>query len=63
MQLDPFQRAAVIALAWCLIGLGIDTQPNRARRNSVDQDSHFASMRLRADAPPSKNALNQIKPR
>ena len=25
MCLDPFRRAAVLALAWCLVGLGIDT--------------------------------------
>jgi hypothetical protein len=28
--LNPFWRAAAIALAWCLIGLGIDPGPDAA---------------------------------
>lgn len=27
---DPFRRAAALALAWCLIGLGIDPGPDAA---------------------------------
>jgi hypothetical protein len=27
MILDPFRRAVVLALAWCLVGLGIDPGP------------------------------------
>ena len=27
---DPFRRAVVLALAWCLVGLGIDPGPEGA---------------------------------
>ena len=27
---DPFRRAAVLALAWCLVGLGFDPGPDAA---------------------------------
>jgi len=46
MRFNPFQRATVIALAWCLIGLGIETQPDRARRAPAHQRHHFASGRI-----------------
>lgn len=63
MQLDTFQRAAVIALAWCLIGLGIDTQPDRNRSTSVDRNGHFASTRLHADTQLPERPAYQIKRR
>ena len=28
--LDPFRRAVLLALAWCLVGLGIDPGPQGA---------------------------------
>ena len=30
MCLDPFRRATVLALAWCLVGLGFDPGPGAA---------------------------------
>jgi hypothetical protein len=49
---DPFRRAAVIALAWCLIGLSIDTGAIRSKPPAAG--SHFATSRTSAaDNEPS----------
>ncbi len=43
ISLDPFQRAVLIALAWCLVGLGIDTGANS--RPAPGQAADFAKTR------------------
>ena len=37
MCLDPFRRATVLALAWCLVGLGFDPGPGAAPRPADPQ--------------------------
>jgi len=49
---DPFRRAALITLAWCLIGLSIDTGAGRSKPPAPG--SHFATSRTSAaDNEPS----------
>jgi hypothetical protein len=63
MRFNPFQRATVIALAWCLIGLGIETQPDRARRAPAHQRNHFASARPPIDGKQKNDTSTSIKQR
>lgn len=71
---DPFWRAAVLALAWCLVGLGIDTgaQPQGhpapvatpTTQVSVGTPGHFASARTSdADSERSNTVTRPISPR
>jgi hypothetical protein len=44
MTPDTFQRAAIIALAWCLVGIGIDTGSDAHRAPA--EVSQFATKQL-----------------
>jgi hypothetical protein len=65
MIVDPFRRAVVLALAWCLIGLGIDpgpggspapTQPAASAQRAAWVPYEFASQRATdgRQAPPHR---------
>ena len=65
MTLDPFRRAALLALAWCLVGLGIDTGAGpRSRRGPARPADHFASARTSAAESERSNTVTRpISPR
>lgn len=59
---DPFWRAAALALAWCLVGLGIDPGPDAAPSRPAANaqrpawvPNQFASQRRPADPAPSRS--------
>jgi hypothetical protein len=62
---DPFRRAAILALLWCLVGLSIDTGADRrARWVSANTNGQFASTRTSdTDQERSNTASRPIAPR
>ena len=55
MTPDTFQRAAIIALAWCLVGIGFDADTDA--RRAPAQVSEFATNERPVEQP-SSPALN-----
>lgn len=62
---DPFRRAAILALLWCLVGLNIDTGAERRERwVSANSNGQFASTRTSAAEQERSNATSRpIAPR
>lgn len=61
---DPFRRAAILALAWWLVGLGIDTNAdsNKARGPARRPAAAPEGWRAQANCPDQPARLGQPTP-